>query len=309
MWGNWLATCARHSFTAIVFVTVRCTEDSNPLEFLSELSCNGRLMTTRKRSTISTRGLTRDKQQALVRQIIESYQATDGCPPLSAHWGGYDLGQTDWLKRFAEKIAANQNRRLEAWTTVTEKCDTSMVLELLYLSAFRKDATVDKSKDAYHALLREIDKLMPRYDKLLNDLLALSNKPSLAPAMPYIRASLNEVQKQLQSSRALLAKVRDANIDHGSYKRTAKDWYLFLLARTLIEATGRQHIEELAILIDAARSANNEQRFQSDVETIAKRVQRWKKYMNTQVINGKLMFRIGTMDEGPDNNDSNPIPF
>ena len=86
----------------------------------------------------------------------------------------------------------------------------------------------------------------------------------------------------------------DSNTKHGSYKRSARDWFLFLLAKELIDATGRPHIEQLATLLDAARSANNERRHPTYVATLTKRIQRWRKYLDAKVINGRMMFRMST---------------
>jgi hypothetical protein len=44
--------------------------------------------------------------------------------PLNVHWGGGDLRETDWLKRFAAKIADDQNKAFEAWNTIKGKGDT-----------------------------------------------------------------------------------------------------------------------------------------------------------------------------------------
>jgi hypothetical protein len=140
--------------------------------------------------------------------------------------------------------------------------------------------------------------------------LTLTENPRFSPTMPYVQGSLAKVCERLQESKALLEELRDANIEHGSYKRSARDWYLFLLATTLINATGRPHIEELATLLDAARSANNERRYASDVATLTKRIQRWRKYLNAEVIDGRMMFRFGNRTTSSQDEDSDPpIPF
>ena len=69
---------------------------------------------------------------------------------------------------------------------------------------------------------------------------------------------------------------------------------LVLQGGTLIDATGRPHIEQLATLLDAARSVNNERRHPTDVATLTKRIQRWRKYLDAKVINGRMMFRMST---------------
>src|SRR6266480_6311324 len=241
----------------------------------------------------SRRGLTKEEKEKIAKQIVGGYRVTDGCPPLSTHWGGHDLGKTDWLRKFAEEIADDQNKSLEAWNTVKEKCDTSFVIELLYLLTLRGRVTQDEHQDAYHALIAEIEKIIPRYDKLLEDVLSLTDS-RFSSVMPYVGGSIAKIFQRLQESKASLEGLRNSNTKHGSYKRSARDWFLFLLAKELIDATGRPHIEQLATLLDAARSANNERRHPTDVATLTKRIQRWRKYLNAKVINGRMMFRMST---------------
>jgi len=268
-------------------------------------------MSTSKKNHIgSRRGLSKENREKVAREIVDSYHATIGCPPLSTHWGGHDLGKTDWLKKFAEEVVDDQSKSLEAWNTVKEKCDTSFIIELLYLLTLRERVTLDRHQDAYHALVAEIEKVTPRYDKLLEDVLTLTENPLFSPTMPYVRGSLAKVCQRLQESKSLLEELRDANIEHSSYKRSARDWYLFLLATALINATGRPHVEELATLLDAARFANNERCYPADVATLNKRIQRWTKYVNAKVIDGRMMFRINTRNTSSQENGSDdPMPF
>jgi hypothetical protein len=117
-------------------------------------------MAPRKKSHVgSRRGLTKEEQEKIANQIIEGYRTTDGCPPLNVHWGGRDLRETDWLKRFATKIADDQTKVLKAWNTIKEKCDTSFMIELLYLCTVRGKVYVDISQDQYHARIAEIERM------------------------------------------------------------------------------------------------------------------------------------------------------
>src|ERR1039458_1816994 len=165
-------------------------------------------MATAKKSNMgSRRGLTKEEKEKIAKQIVEGYQATDGCPPLSSHWGGYDLGKTDWLKRFAEEIADDQNKSLEAWNTLKEKGDTSCIIELLYLLTIRGRVRQDETQDAYHALIAEIDKIIPLYDKLLEDVSSLNEKPRLSSTMTYVRGSIAKIFQRLQESKGLLEEI------------------------------------------------------------------------------------------------------
>jgi hypothetical protein len=103
----------------------------------------------KKDTTGSRRALSKESKEKLAREIVEKYHASDGCPPLSTHWGGHDLSKTDWLKRFAEEVADDQSKSSEAWNTVKEKCDTAFIIDLLYLLTLRKTVTVDIDQDAY----------------------------------------------------------------------------------------------------------------------------------------------------------------
>lgn len=168
-----------------------------------------------------------------------------------------------------------------------------------------------KNQDAYHALAAEIEKIVPRYDRLLKDVANLTENPQFSSTMPYVRGGITKIFRKLQESKVLLEGLKNATLEYGSYKRNPRDWYLFLLATTLINATGRPHIEELATLLEAAQSAHNERRHSLDVGTLTKRIQRWRKYLGAKVIGGRTMFRMsGSRSKSPHvESKGEPIPF
>jgi len=89
------------------------------------------------------------KRDEIVKSILGSYRGTRRPVPFATIWG--DLAKTDWLKRFAEGIAEDHYvGSLQAWNTLEEKCDTSMIIEHLYLLTFPGKCMQEKRIDAYH---------------------------------------------------------------------------------------------------------------------------------------------------------------
>lgn len=267
-------------------------------------------MPPRKKSHVgSRRGLPKQEQEKIANRIIEDYRTTDGCPPLSSHWGGHDLRKTDWLKRFAAEIADDQTKVSKAWNTITENCDPSSMIELLYLCTIRSKVYEDNSQDHYHALIAEVERIIPKYDKLFEDILEITKNPDLSITMPYVTRYIAETLEKLQESKQSLEEVRSANLRHGSYKRNARDWYLFLMATELINSSGRPHVDELATLLETARTAHNEKGHPEDVPRLTKRIQRVKKYLGAEVIDGRMVFRIGGGSTNSQSTTDDDIPF
>jgi hypothetical protein len=235
----------------------------------------------------------RPRREELIKDILDSYHVTDGCPPLAQHWGGHDLAKTAWLKGFAERIADNHYESLKAWRTVKEKCDTSWIIELLYLLTFRGKARTDQDQDAYHALIAEIENIISKYDKLRDDIVALVVYPRFSSPMAYMGRDLLEELHRLEQSKKRLETLRNTNKKWGSYKRSARDWYLFLLGKEIINVTGRLPGEKVARLIAVARSAHNERADVTKATALKKRIHRWAKFMNAKMIGGRMLFRLG----------------
>jgi hypothetical protein len=235
----------------------------------------------------------RPRREALIKDILDSYHVTDGCPPLAQHWGGHDLAKTAWLKGFAERIADNLYESLKVWRTLKEKCDTSWIIELLYLLTFRGKVRAVQDQDAYHALVAEIEKIISRYDKLRDDIVALVRYPRFSSPMAYMGRDLLAELQRLEQSRKRLETLRNANKKWGSYKRTARDWYLFLLAREIINSTDSLQTKQLARLIEVARSAHNERADVTNEAALKKRIQRWATFMNAKMIGGQMLFPLG----------------
>ena len=250
----------------------------------------------------------------IAKGILDSYHPTDeGCPPLASHWGGYDLAKSDWLKMFADKIAVNTYRSLEAWRALEKKCDTSWIIELLYLLTFRGKCRVELNQDAYHATIAELEKLIVAYGKLRDHIVALVEDSHLSSPMAYIGGDLLKEIRALEESKKRLKTLRDASEKWGSYKRNMRDWYLFLLAAEVINATGRSHVKELASLIETARAAHKE-RTVADEDALKKRIQRWMHLVNAKIIDGRMLFRlrrseVASPPEKPADSADPQIPF
>jgi hypothetical protein len=231
-------------------------------------------------------------RQDTIKGVLDSYHATDGCPPLATHWGAYDLAKTDWLLRFAEEIADDNNHALRAWDTIKEKCDTSYIIELLYLLTIRAPVTADKSQIAHHHFTSRINRLISNCEKLQNDMMQTIRDSRFSSLMPYERPALEVEIQQLEEAKKRLGVLRDSNKESGSYRRNPRDWYLLLLAMRVREATGKYHLRSLTSLLDAARAAHGEHgRDVTDEETLKKRIQRWADFTGARIINGMLHFR------------------
>lgn len=267
---------------------------------------------TCKNENGSRRGPWKDE---IIKSILDSYHVTDGCPPLATHWGGHDLAKTDWLRRFAREIADDENKKgLEAWNTLKEKCDTSRIIELLYLLTLRGEYRAEEDQDAHRAFMTEIERIIARYNKLRDDIYGLVQNPRLSSLMPYVGGDLLEEVHKLQESKEHLEVLRDSNKKWASRKRNPRDWYLLLLAGAVVEGTGRFHARALANLIESARIAHNERSQRTDEQVLYKRIQRWMKFMNAKVIDGRLLFRLGQTDISatsgePERSEDPPIPF
>jgi hypothetical protein len=210
------------------------------------------------------------KKVELIKGILDSYHATDGCPPLAQHWGGHDLAKTVWLKNFAEEIANNNDGSLEAWNALKKKCDTSFIIELLYLMTIPGKYMIEKKQDSDHVLAKKIERILPKYGELLEEIESLIQDPRVSACMAR----------------------RHYSKRFGSHKRNQRDWYLLLLAAEVVERTTKYHLGALASLIDSARAAHGERTRQvTDEDALKKRIQRKMKFMDAKIFDGHLYFR------------------
>jgi hypothetical protein len=245
----------------------------------------------------------------IARGILDSYHPTEGCPPLASHWGGYDLAKTDWLRMFAEQIAVNAYRSLDAWRALAKKCDTSWIIELLYLLTFRGKSLVDLDQDTDHAISAELEKRISAYTQLGDDLVALIENYRHSIPMIYMGGDLLNEIRALEESKKRLEILRDKSKKSGSYKRNPRDWYLFLIAAEARSRTGRSHMKEMATLIEAARAAHKERTGLVNEDVLQKRLQRWMYRMNAKISDGTVLFLGKTEREKPDPSAHPEVPF
>jgi hypothetical protein len=215
-----------------------------------------------------------NKKRLTAENIIHCYLPTDGCPPLVAHGGGGAEYRAKWLRRFAETVAGD-TKNATVWEQLAERCDTSYLIDLLYLFTYRGKVLVDKHTSAHHLLRDRLKKLVRLYEKLNGELRRLLNDQQLSNALIYVGPSLVEQSKLLGQA---LDVARETASTWGSYKTDPRDWYLHLLATHVREATGSSEVPAIIALIEASRIAHGERReVFTDEGTVRKRLQRYEK--------------------------------
>jgi len=233
----------------------------------------------RKISTGSRRGPEKDE---IIESILGSYHHTIPNGRRYAMLYG-DLAKTGWLKRFAEEIAEEGKGRL-AWDGINEKCNTSFIIELLYVLTFPEKLPGEKRTGVKKAFEAQIKKISGRYDKLRRDIcrLELIN--------PFVSLSEDcdpeEELQNLQESKQRLEALRDKKL---SWKRTSRNFYRFLLADEVRRKTDNSNLEALATLIESAHVARGETKVVT-ADTLRRLVNRFLDSINAKVIDGKLSF-------------------
>src|ERR1700747_2670394 len=103
----------------------------------------------------------------IIEGILGSYHATRSWRLFRS---GYDVAKTGWLRRFAEDIT-KEPASLEPWNTLIEKCDTSFMIEHLYVLTFPGKLPGEKRTGANRTFKIQIKKIDRRYDILEDDIL------------------------------------------------------------------------------------------------------------------------------------------
>jgi hypothetical protein len=244
----------------------------------------------------------------IVTSILGGYSPSEGCPPLQTLWGGYDLAENPWLRRFAETIADCESYT-DAWNKLTGKCDASYIIELLYLFTCKKKTRVDEDRDAYHLLNQQLDKILPKYNELLDEIGSLVEKEELSNPMVYCRPKFILQLQLLQWQKRHLEAIRDSGDILGSRKRKYRNWYLLLLGTHAKAKTGSFQISQLANLIEAALAAHSQTNdgkitYEAGVR---RGIQRWKKLMNCEIFGGSTHFLLAGGDASASTDEN--IPF
>lgn len=239
-----------------------------------------------------------NKKRLTAENIIHRYLPTDGCPPLVAHGGGGAEYRAKWLRRFAETVAGD-TKNATVWEQLAERCDTSYLIDLLYLFTYRGKVLVDKHTSAHHLLRDRLKKLVRLYEKLNGELRRLLHDQQLSNALIYVGPSLVEQSKLLGQA---LHVARETASTWGSYKTDPRDWYLHLLATHVRKATGSAEVPAIIALIEASRIAHGERReVFTDEGTVRKRLQRYEKRLLKLQRPRPASPRISNEDD--------PIPF
>ncbi len=212
---------------------------------------------------------TNKKSDAKYRRIVEAYTPSEGCPPLSAHIAVAGPDRAQWLERFALAIQ-DEPTRDDAWFRLEQVVgEMSQVIELLYLFTVRAETLVDRnakshrsSKARFRKVIAGLDGVMKRFDGV---------RPLHNPGYRHAAAALASLRQDLEA-------LGREDADWGSGKTDAKDWYLYLLATSILK-TGRftktKTFDYITALVDAARSAHGEQRETFTAEVLEKRVERY----------------------------------
>lgn len=239
-----------------------------------------------------------NKKRLTAEDIIDRYLPTDGCPPLVAHGGGGAEYRAKWLRRFAETVAGD-TKNAAVWEQLAERCDTSYLIDLLYLFTYRGKVLVDKSTSAHHLLNDRLKKLVRLYEKLNGELRRLMHDQQLSSALGFCGVSLVEQSKLLGQA---LHVAKETASNWGSYRTNPRDWYLSLIADHIRKATGSDNVPAIMALTEASRVAHGERReVFTDEGTVRKRLQRYRKRLRKLLTPRSAPSRISNEDD--------PIPF
>ena len=229
------------------------------------------MLSERNIDTGSRRGL---KREEIVQGILASYHCTRD---WRRYRGGYDLAKTGWLRRFAEEITKDA-ASLDPWNTLKEKCDASFMIEHLYIMTLPEKTARKKKATTNRAFKAQIEKMLPRYDKLQDDIIGLFRGDRIILLVPGGRDLLEEFLK-LQQSKQRLEALMVARRKMGWFKPTSWNFYLYLLAREIRYRTGRSHLARLTSLIALASNAHGSDEYYSD-EAIRKRIKYFTRSIN-----------------------------
>jgi hypothetical protein len=223
---------------------------------------------------------TRDE---IIKGVLDSYHPARGPVPFATLWG--DLVKTGWLKRFAQEIA-EYKYRIEAWNMMNKECNTSFIIEHLYLLTIPGKFAERKRTGANKAFKTQIKKISQKYDKLRDDIFSLVQIRPLLLVLPPGHVLREELQK-LQVSKQHLEALRGSSKKLG-WKRARWSFYLYLLADEVRRGTGQYHVEELANLIDSAHAAHDEPSKFVSVEKLSRAISRFKE--KATVVTGRPRF-------------------
>jgi hypothetical protein len=206
------------------------------------------------------------------RSIVDDYRPTEGCPPLSTHSRASTAARGAWLRRFA-KAVGEDHAISAAWSELETRCDTSFLIDLLYLFTDRGQVLVDENARAHHLVKSRINQLSRAYWRWNARLDRVIQNTPLLQALGL--DSL--IVRQARALGQTLVSAEKAAALWGSRKTNPKDWYLYLVANHIKDATGALKVKSIAELVGAADAAHDEEGQVWDDDQIKKRIQRYAK--------------------------------
>jgi hypothetical protein len=210
-----------------------------------------------------------------------------------------DLQKAEWLKKLTRQLARTDEIEA-AWRTVKESgCDETLFKDLMYLFTYRGTLTIEEHQESHRQLAFEIDKLLPAYLKLREDLSTFVQHLRSSSAMnhPVLRGMLPDFfDKQLQQASQAIEKLRferGESLTMGSTKENPnpRDYYLYCMAVMLRKESVLRfrYLPQLSVVIEAARAAHGEKVPVFSEATVKARIYRFMRRMQlTKSAMGKL---------------------
>ncbi|WP_109488517.1 hypothetical protein [Occallatibacter savannae] len=231
------------------------------------------------------------QEEQIRTSILDSYKPSDGCPPLKDHWGGYSLAAIPWLPAFAEQVAGDKNRR-DAWKSLTERCDSSYLIDLVYVFTRKSGVLADDDQEDASAIKEALDHVLKRYEDLEKEIRKVVHNDDFRSEVLNRELEFQRQFRFLDASCKHMRKLRDYFARRGLRKRDPRDWYLMLLCKHTMEATGSIHEEEIVTLIEAAYDAHQHTRRAVTTEVVVRQLRRAVKHYGAEIFDGRVYFRF-----------------
>ena len=239
------------------------------------------------------------------KSIVDDYRPTEGCPPLSTHSRASTATRGAWLRRFAKSVA--EDHAISAvWAKLGNRCDTSFLIDLLFLFTYRGQVLVDENASTHHSVKSRLNQLSRAYRRWNARL------DGVIQATPLHQAGTLDslLVRQARALGQTLVSAEKAAALWGSRKTNPKDWYLLLIANHIKDATGTLKVKSIAELIGAADAAHDEEGQVWDDDQIKKRIQRYKKRLNLMLsVSGSSLESSHSGRAHSSRREEGPVPF
>jgi hypothetical protein len=227
-----------------------------------------------KTSTSSRRGPEKDE---IIKSILGSYHPTRYPVAFTAVWG--DLAKTGWLRKFADEITKDRSGRVEAWNIIKEKCNTTSIIQNLYVLTLPRKSEPNKRGQLNRDFKTRIKTIIERCGKLQGDIASLVYVHRICVLLDAGRDLQEELQK-VQECKQHLEALRDSN-KNLYWKPASRNFYRFLLADEVRRKTCDSNLEALATLIESAHAAHGEPKIVS-VDTLRRLINRFLESMKAK---------------------------